>query len=69
MVNPLLTIAFDIFLIGSAVVIAGGMVNEYLAAKKEAIGGGRRARVRALPQPKAASRVGTRGHGRRRLAA
>ena len=38
MVNPLLTILFDIFLIGSALAVAGGMVAEYLATREPHVG-------------------------------
>jgi hypothetical protein len=38
MVNPLLTILFDIFLIGSALVVTGGMVAEYLATREPHVG-------------------------------
>jgi hypothetical protein len=38
MVNPLLTILFDIFLIGSALAVTAGMVAEYLANREPHVG-------------------------------
>jgi hypothetical protein len=38
MVNPLLTILFDIFLIGSALAVSAGMVAEYLATREPQVG-------------------------------
>ena len=38
MVNPLLTILFDIFLIGSALAVTAGMVAEYLASREPHVG-------------------------------
>ncbi|MCK9520827.1 MAG: hypothetical protein M0R74_17660 [Dehalococcoidia bacterium] len=38
MVNPLLTILFDLFLVGSALIILGGMVAEYRASRQDAVG-------------------------------
>ncbi len=71
MVNPLLTIMFDIFLVGSALVILGGMVAEYRAAKQPSVGGQHVVpfRARAVRRHRRyAGSVGT-GTVRRRLAA
>lgn len=38
MVNPLLTVIFDLFLIGSAVAIVTGMVLEFRASKGVSVG-------------------------------
>lgn len=45
MVNPVLTILFDLFLVGSALAIVAGMVNEYRASRTLAVGGGARRRT------------------------
>lgn len=38
MVNPLLTVIFDLFLIGSAAAIIAGLVLEFRASKGAAVG-------------------------------
>ena len=45
MVNPVLTIAFDVFLIGSGAAVVAGMIAEYRASRHVAVGGERRLRV------------------------
>ena len=39
MVNPLLTILFDLFLVGSAITIIAAMVQEYFDSRTPSIGG------------------------------
>ena len=39
MVNPLLTILFDVFIIGSAIAVSAGMFAEYLVRREPHIGG------------------------------
>lgn len=60
MVNPLLTILFDIFLIGSAVAVSASMVAEYLMSREPHVGttrpalaarAQRRAPVRTVSRP------------------
>lgn len=41
MVNPLLTVLFDLFLVGSAITIIAAMVDEYFSSRTPSIGGGR----------------------------
>ncbi len=38
MVNPVLTILFDLFLIGSALLVTAGMTAEYLVSREPHIG-------------------------------
>ncbi|OAI39186.1 hypothetical protein AYO38_01580 [bacterium SCGC AG-212-C10] len=38
MANPLLTIVFDLFLIGSATVVVGAMIREYLSTRTASVG-------------------------------
>lgn len=38
MINPVLTLLFDLFLVGSASTIIAGMVQEYLASRTVSIG-------------------------------
>jgi hypothetical protein len=38
MVNPLLTILFDIFLVGSALAVSAAMATEYLMAREPQVG-------------------------------
>lgn len=38
MINPVLTLLFDLFLIGSASTIIAGMVQEYLASRTVSVG-------------------------------
>ncbi|MCC6387159.1 MAG: hypothetical protein IT302_07225 [Dehalococcoidia bacterium] len=42
MVNPLLTILFDLFLIGTAVAVCAAMVEEYLASREPVVRGSMR---------------------------
>lgn len=42
MVNPVLTIAFNLFLVGTALTVIAAMVQEYLASRTPSVGGGRR---------------------------
>ncbi len=53
MVNPLLTILFDLFLIGSALAVTVGMAAEYLVAREPHIGSTRGA---FATSPRAADR-------------
>ncbi len=39
MVNPILTVLFDLFLIGSAIAIIAAMVQEYFDSRTPSIGG------------------------------
>ena len=45
MVNPLLTIVFDLFLVGSALLVSAALVDEYLASRSGAVRGGARNRT------------------------
>lgn len=68
MVNPVLTLLFDLFLIGSGLAVVTGMVLEYRASRRAAVGGLAapfRARCR---RPAAARARAAVGRGRRRLA-
>lgn len=56
MVHPILTILFDLFIIGSAVIISAGMVAEYLASREPQIGTNRKY------QPKAPAQTRRRGN-------
>lgn len=53
MVNPLFTILFDLFLIGSALAVTVGMAAEYLVAREPHIGSTRRS---SATSPKAPDR-------------
>ncbi|MGE0598757.1 MAG: hypothetical protein AB7J35_02890 [Dehalococcoidia bacterium] len=44
MVNPFLTIVFDLFLIGSALTVAASMAAEYFITREPHVGAMRRAR-------------------------
>ena len=57
-INPLLTILFDLFLIGSALIITAGMVGEAIARREPHVGGERRPR-RAPVSPAAPRRRAT----------
>jgi hypothetical protein len=50
MVNPLLTILFDIFLVGSAVAVSAAMATEYFIAREPHVG-------RTRPQRPVATRT------------
>ena len=50
MINPVLTILFDLFLIGTAVAVTASMVGEYLASREASVGTTRPRRV-ARPAP------------------
>lgn len=50
MVNPVLTILFDLFLIGSALALISAMATEYLASRQPHVGSTRAARL-ARPRP------------------
>ena len=39
MVNPLLTVIFDLFLLGSAVAVVAAMVQEYFDSRAPSVGG------------------------------
>lgn len=45
MINPVLTLLFDLFLIGSASTIIAGMVQEYLASRTVSVGSTGRGRT------------------------
>lgn len=45
MVNPVLTIIFDLFLIGSALALISAMATEYLVSREPHVGSTRAARV------------------------
>ena len=52
MVNPLLTILFDLVLVGGATAILAAMVAEYLACREPHVGSARvRPAQRAVPGP------------------
>lgn len=72
MVNPALTILFDLFLIASGLAVLAGMALEYRASRRASIGG-RTVSFRArCGRPVSASRARSRavvGRSRRRLAA
>ena len=74
MVNPLLTVLFDMFLIGSGVAVLTGMYIEYRASRRGAVGGlAVPFQQRAARRPATISRTRARGasvgRARRRLAA
>ena len=48
MVNPLITVLFDLFLIGSAVAIVAAMVSEHLSGRTPNIGEWRRRRATTI---------------------
>jgi hypothetical protein len=50
MVNPVLTILFDLFIIGSALAISSAMLGEYFSSRQPQIGSSRKYQVRT-PQP------------------
>ena len=56
MVNPLLTILFDLFLVGSAVAIVAAMIQEYFDSRTPSIGGNMAA---SLPQREAQAQAET----------
>lgn len=60
MVNPLLTLLFDLLLIGTAGSVVAAMVTEYLANRQPAVGttrvGGRVARTGTYARPRASTR-------------
>jgi hypothetical protein len=39
MVNPVLTVAFDLFLIGSAVAVIAAMLDEHFSSRRPSVGG------------------------------
>ena len=43
MINPVLTIIFDLFLVGSAIAIVAAMMQEYFDSRAPSIGGTRSA--------------------------
>jgi len=45
MVNPVLTIIFDLFLIGSALALISAMATEYLVSREPHVGSTRAARA------------------------
>jgi hypothetical protein len=52
MINPVLTLLFDLFLIGSASTIIAGMVQEYLTGRTVSVGStGRGLAVETMPAP------------------
>jgi len=53
MVNPVLTIIFDLFLIGSALALISAMATEYLVSREPHVGSTRAARV---PRPRPSHR-------------
>lgn len=60
MVNPLLTILFDLFLVGSAITIVAAMVQEYLDSRTPSIGGtraGGASRIETPGQPVVTSQI------------
>ncbi|MFN8508838.1 MAG: hypothetical protein U0547_14905 [Dehalococcoidia bacterium] len=42
MVNPLLTILFDLFIVGTAIAVCAAMVEEYLASREPVVRGSMR---------------------------
>jgi hypothetical protein len=75
MVNPVATILFDLFLVGTAVVLVAAMVAEALAARRPSVGThlGRAHLARRSPRPAhghdAGRLVEARRRARRRIAA
>jgi len=55
MVNPVLTLLFDLFLVGSAVAIIAAMVQEYLGSRRPSVGGRMEP---ALPRKRSDARAG-----------
>jgi hypothetical protein len=54
MVNPLLTVLFNLFLVGTALLLIAAMIQEYFAGRTPSVGGDRahamdRPAKRALP--------------------
>lgn len=45
MVNPLLTIVFDLFLVGSVLLVSAALVDEYLTSRGGAVRGAARSRT------------------------
>ncbi len=50
MVHPILTVLFDLFIIGAAVSISAAMIGEYLASREPQIGTTRKYQPRRQPQ-------------------
>lgn len=65
MVNPMLTVLFDLFLVGSAIMIIAAMVDEYFSSQKPAIG---RKGGHALPPAHAAPPIEQRRRALRKVA-
>lgn len=53
MVNPLLTILLDLFIIGSAVSISAAMLAEYLGSREPQVGTTRKYQPKAQPRRRA----------------
>lgn len=63
MVNPVLTVLFNLFLVGSAIAILAAMLQECLDSRKPSVGGGRSADADARAgrtRPTAPERTGLR---------
>lgn len=58
MVNPVLTILFDLFLIGSALALVSAMTTEYLVSREPHVGSARAARPER-PRPSTRRRAET----------
>lgn len=61
MAHPILTILFDLFIIGSALSVAAAMVGEYLASREPSVGSARRYQPKH-PAPTQPRRRGTVTH-------
>lgn len=53
MVNPLLTILMDLFIIGSAVAISAAMLAEYLGSREPQVGTTRKYQAKVQPKRRA----------------
>ena len=68
MVNPVLTILFDLFLIGAALAVTAGIAMEYLAQREPHVGTTRVRRMPSAPQPRRRATIHRMPSQRRRAA-
>ncbi|MEX0782631.1 MAG: hypothetical protein WD557_08275 [Dehalococcoidia bacterium] len=60
MVNPVLTILFNLLLVGSALTIVAAMVQEYFDSRMDSVGGRPAARRRSAAPPSSAATLQSR---------